>query len=98
MNKKHKKVCTTLNHFQHFFILASVVTECISISAFASLVGSPLIGITNSAVGLKSYRCWSLFPIKLQASYFQSATFIKNETSAQVISDEFCEIFKKTFF
>ena len=30
-------------------------------------------------------------------SYFQSETFIKKETPAQVFPCEFCEIFKKTF-
>ena len=34
------------------FFLALVVTECISISVFASLLGIP-IGITSSAIGLK---------------------------------------------
>ena len=52
MSKKHKKVCTTLNYNERFFILASAVTGCISISAFASLLGIP-IGITNSTIGLK---------------------------------------------
>ena len=52
MSKKHKKVCTTLNYIEHFLILASTITGCISISAFASLIGIP-IGITSSAIGLK---------------------------------------------
>ena len=52
MSKKHKKVCTTLNYIEHFLILASTITGCISISAFVSLLGIP-IGITNSAIGLK---------------------------------------------
>ena len=50
-SKKHKKVCTTRNYIEHFLILASTITGCISISAFASLVGTP-IGITISAIGL----------------------------------------------
>ena len=50
-SKKHKNVCTTLNHIEH---LASVVTGCVSISAFASLVGIS-IDITSSTVGLKIY-------------------------------------------
>ena len=37
---------------EHFLILAAIVTGCISISAFASLVGIP-IGIMSSAIGLK---------------------------------------------
>ena len=31
MNKKHKKVCTTLSYIEHFLILGSTNTECISI-------------------------------------------------------------------
>ena len=50
MNKKHKKVCLTLNSIKHF-ILTSTLTGCISVSAFA-LVGIP-IRITSSAIGLK---------------------------------------------
>ena len=52
MRKEHKKVCTTLNYTDHFLILASSITGCISISAFASLIGIP-IGIKSSAIGLK---------------------------------------------
>ena len=54
MSKKHKKVCTTLNHIEHFLILASTMTGCISISTFASLIGIPT-GITSSEIGLKIY-------------------------------------------
>ena len=36
MSKKHEKVCTTLNYRGHFLILASAVTGCILIFAFAS--------------------------------------------------------------
>ena len=46
--KKHKKVFATLNYTEHFLILASTITGCISIFAFASLVGIP-IGITSYA-------------------------------------------------
>ena len=52
MSKKHKKVCTTLNYIEDIIILASIITRCISISAFTSLVSVP-IGITSSAFGLK---------------------------------------------
>ena len=52
ISKKHKKICATLNYIEHFLILASTVTGCVSISAFASLVGIP-IGITSSAIELK---------------------------------------------
>ena len=52
MSKKHKKICTTLNSIEHFLILVSTITGCVSISAFASLIGIP-IGITSSAIWLK---------------------------------------------
>ena len=52
INRKHKKVLTTLNYIEYFLILTSTITRCISIPAFASLFGIP-IGITSSAVGLK---------------------------------------------
>ena len=52
MSKKHKKVCSTLNYIEHFPILASAITGCILISAFASLLGIP-IGTNSSATGLK---------------------------------------------
>ena len=51
-SKNHKKVSITLNYIEHFLILGSTITGCVSISAFASLVGI-LIGITSSALGLK---------------------------------------------
>ena len=51
--KKHKKVCTTLNYIEHFLILGSTITGCISVSAFASLVGIP-IGITSSTIRFKN--------------------------------------------
>ena len=52
ISKNHKKVCTTLKFIENFPILGSAITGCVSISAFASLVGIP-IGITSSAIGLK---------------------------------------------
>ena len=54
MNRKHEKVYKTLNHIGHFLILATTITRCISISAFASLLGIP-IEITSSAIGLKIF-------------------------------------------
>ena len=52
MSKKHGKVCITLNYIEHFLILVSTITGCISFSSFASSLGIP-IGITSSAIGLK---------------------------------------------
>ena len=51
-SKKRKNVCITLSYIEKFLILASIVTGCISFSAFASLFGI-LIGIMSSAIGLK---------------------------------------------
>ena len=52
MSKKHKKVCTTVNYVEHFFILASAATGCSSVFAFASLIGIP-IWTTSSVIGLR---------------------------------------------
>ena len=52
MNKKHKKICKTLNYIEQFLISASMITKCVSISAFASLIGIPM-GIMSSAIGLQ---------------------------------------------
>ena len=52
MSKKHKKVCGVLSYIEDLLILASAVTGCVSISAFASLVCISK-GITSSAVRLK---------------------------------------------
>ena len=41
-----------INYVEYFLILASAITECISISTLASLIGI-LIGITSPATGLK---------------------------------------------
>ena len=50
--KSTKSFGTTLNYIDHFLILASTITGCVSISAFASLVDIP-IEITSSAIGSK---------------------------------------------
>ena len=52
MSKKHKKVCKNLIYTEHFLILGSATTGCVSMSTFALLVGIS-IGITSSAIGLK---------------------------------------------
>ena len=49
MSKKHKKV---FNYIEHLLILISTVSGCVSISAFASLVGV-CVGIASSPIGLK---------------------------------------------
>ena len=52
ISKKLTKFCTTLNYIEHFLIIGSTITGCVSISAFAFLVGIP-IGVTSSAIELK---------------------------------------------
>ena len=64
MNKKHKKGCKVLNYIDHILIVISTITRCVSISAFASLVGIPIriasyaIGLIICAIitGLKKYK------------------------------------------
>ena len=52
MSEKHKKVCRVLNYFEHFVVFVSSVSDCISISVFASLAGVS-VGIASSVVGLE---------------------------------------------
>ena len=52
ISKKHKKVCKNIIYIEHLLILAYVVTGCVSLSAFASLVGIP-VGIPSAAIGIK---------------------------------------------
>ena len=52
MSKKYKKVCITPSYIEHFRILRPKITWCVSISAFASLVGIPIGGMSSS-IGLK---------------------------------------------
>ena len=41
-----------INYVEQLLILASAVTECVSVFAFASLVAIP-VGIISSALGIK---------------------------------------------
>ena len=52
MSEKCTKTCKYLSYAEHSLILASTVTGCVSISAFASLACVP-VGITSPAVGIK---------------------------------------------
>ena len=52
MSKKYKNVCRILNKIDHLLIVISTNNRCITISAFASLVGIP-IGVTSSEIRLK---------------------------------------------
>ena len=49
--EKYKKTCRYLNCVEHLFILASTISSCVLISAFALLV-CVLAGIRSSAVGI----------------------------------------------
>ena len=52
MIAQHKINCRVLNYIDHLLIEISTITECVSISAFASSVSIP-IGITSSDIGLR---------------------------------------------
>ena len=52
MSKKHEKVCTPLIYIEHFLVLASTITRCISISVFVFLLDIPK-WITSFTIGLK---------------------------------------------
>ena len=50
--KSRKRFVQLLNYIEHFLILTSTFTGCVSTSAFASLIGIP-IRIKSSTIGLK---------------------------------------------
>ena len=52
MSEKHEKVCRVLKYIDDLHILISTVSECASISSFASLVCVP-VSIISSAIELK---------------------------------------------
>ena len=61
MSRRHKKICTALNYIEHFLSLASTITRCISISAFASFLDIPTksaieLEICAIAAGIKKYK------------------------------------------
>ena len=53
MSKKHKNVCIILNYTEPFLILASVITGCVSFSAFGFAVG---LKICTIPVAIKKYE------------------------------------------
>ena len=54
MSKKHKNVCRTLDYIAHALIVISEITGCLSISAFLSLIGTP-IELASCTVRLKIF-------------------------------------------
>ena len=73
ISRNHEKVCAALNYIEHFIILASAITGCISSFAFASLLHIP-IGITSSATGLK------IFAIDAGVKKYKSITMKKKKS------------------
>ena len=63
-SKKHKKVCTMLYYIEHFLILASTITGCISIFCFCFFAWYSYrnhefcnrIKICGIAAGIKNYK------------------------------------------
>ena len=53
MSKQHKKFCRVLNYIDNSLIVICTLTECVSISAFASLVGVPIAITESSEIGIK---------------------------------------------
>ena len=53
MSKNYKQFCRVFNYINNLLIVISAITGCVSISAFASLLGMP-IGIKSSAIVIKN--------------------------------------------
>ena len=54
MSENHKNVCRSLNYFDHFLAFVCAVIDCVSVLAFASLVGV-LFCIARSTVWLNIF-------------------------------------------
>ena len=52
LSEKYRKTCKYLSYVEYLLILVSTDTDCVSISAFASLAFVPVV-ITRSAAGIK---------------------------------------------
>ena len=57
MRRKYKKISTILNYIQHFLILGSTITGCISIPNFASLVDIPKVAKTKNGRIMLLSKC-----------------------------------------
>ena len=53
ITKTHKKICKTLDYIEHLLIIVCTVTECVSISAFVSLV-SIAAGVASFVITRKT--------------------------------------------
>ena len=100
MSKKYKNFSTILNYIEHFLFLASAVTGCISISAFASLLRT-LIGNMSSAIGskifvitvaVKKYKSIIMKKISLTDSYFSLVEFVLVNNESKDFDDMIKEI------
>ena len=81
MSKKPKAF---LNYIEHFLILGSTITGCVSISAFASSVGIP-VGITGSAIGLKSWAITAAIKIfKKKKKKYDKRVLLAKSTSDNI--------------
>ena len=58
MSKEHKNFCRDLNYIDHSLIEIVTITGCVSISAFASLVGSSTIRLKTCVItaAIKRYK------------------------------------------
>ena len=79
ISKQYKKVCKTLNYIKHLLILPSMVSGCISISAFAFLVIIP-VGIVG--LGIRIKICAATAIIKR----FKSIVKKKKETQWNIVA------------
>ena len=86
MSENYKET-KSLNYLENLLILASTVTDCVSVSAFSSLVDIP-VGITSSAVGIdicaitagiKNYKSMTT---KKKKKHDKIALFVKDKLNA----------------
>ena len=78
MSEKYIKTCQYLNYVENLLILSSIVTGCVSVSAFASLLDIN-IGITSSAVG------WNICAIIAGIKKFKSMIKKKKKKHDKIV-------------
>ena len=77
MSEKHKKVCRTLNYFDHILAFVTAISGYVSVSVLASLLGVP-VGIASSAINMKI--CIITAGIKKYKSAIKKNTKRRNKT------------------
>ena len=82
ISKNDKKFYKILNYYENLLILASAVTGCVPISAFASLVGIPVVPVYTES----SVATIKIFAITLGNKKYQSLIKKKKHDNIELLA------------